>query len=88
MPNNLFNRFGNAHRQNNNNILAQIEQIKKDPGVILDILLQNEKISQSQYYELQPYKNNPEAIGKYLINNGKGSEINQAEQTAKGLNSN
>jgi hypothetical protein len=49
MPNNLFNRFGNAPRQNNNNnnILAQIAQIKKNPGVILDILLQNEKISQS-----------------------------------------
>ena len=89
MPNNLFNRFGNTPRQNNsNNILAQLAQIKKDPGAILDILLQNGKISQQQYHDLQPYKNNPEAIGKYLINSGKGSEINQAEQMVKGLNSN
>ena len=87
MPNNLFNRFGNTPRQNNN-IFAQLAQIKKDPSAILDILLQNGKITQSQYYELQPYKNNPEAIGKYLINTGKGSEINQAEQMVKGLSSN
>lgn len=94
MPNPLFNRFGNMISNSNNqvkpsgDIISQIVKVKKDPGFILDIMLQNEKINQQQYNELQPYRNNPEMIVKYLMNNGKANEINQAENTINNLNSN
>lgn len=72
MPNSLFNRFGNIGMRQNpqrpqNNILSQLMSLRNNPGGILDILLQSGKINQQQYTELQPYRNNPEAIGKYLI---------------------
>lgn len=88
MPNPLFNRFGNQNiqRNNNGNMLSQLARLKNDPGYILDILLQSGKINQQQYNNLQPYRNNPEAIGKYLINNGHGKEIQQAEQLANQFN--
>lgn len=86
MANPLFNRFGNFNnyqpRNNGNSILAQIAQLKRDPGSILDIMLNNGKINQQQYNELQQYRNNPEMIGKYLINNGKANEINNAADQA------
>lgn len=98
MANPLFNRFGNQNNQQyygqrnqGNNIISQLAMLKKNPGAILDILIQNGKINQQQYNDLQQYKNNPEMIGKYLINSGKANEINQAEQTANqqfGNNSN
>ncbi len=93
MPNPLFNRFGNImnNKPNNyskgsGNILSQIAQLKKDPGCILDIMLQNGKINQQQYNELQLYRNNPEMIVKYLMNNGKANEINQAENAINQIN--
>ena len=84
MPNSLFNRFGNMGKQRapQNNLVSQLMSLRNNPGGILDILLQSGKINQQQYTELQPYKNNPEAIGRYLINCGKGVEISNAEQTA------
>lgn len=84
MPNPLFNKFGNIgmQRRPQNNIVSQLMSLRNNPGGILDILLQSGKINQQQYTELQPYKNNPEAIGKYLINRGFGGEISNAEQTA------
>ena len=89
MSNPLFNRFGNTpqynHRPANspsNNIISQFLRLKNNPGEILDILLNNGKISQQQYNELQPYKNNPEMIGKYLISHGNSDAINHAEQIA------
>lgn len=84
MPNSLFNKYGNRGMQGRpqNNILSQLMSLKNNPGGILDILLQNGRINQQQYTELQPYKNNPEAIGKYLINRGFGGGISNAEQTA------
>ena len=80
----LFQKYGNYQQQNQSrgNLALQLAQLKNNPGYILDILLQNKKITQQQYNELQPYRNNPEAIGKYLINSGKGNEIHQAEQLA------
>lgn len=82
MPNPLFNKFGNQNQygSNKNNIFTQLAYIKNNPGYILDILLQNGKINQKQYNELQPYKNNPEAIGKYLMNSGDGNELRQIER--------
>lgn len=82
MPSDLFKRFGGSQRfhsptQNTPNIFAQLVQIKQDPGKILDILLQNGKINQIEYNELQPYKNNPEAIARYLMNAGNSSELQQ-----------
>lgn len=95
MPNFLFNRFGAGNQSSRppaagNNIISQLAQIKRNPSAILDILLQNGKITQSQYNDLQPYKNNPEMIGRYLMNSGHAGEINQAQQMANqmGLNSN
>ncbi len=93
MPTPLFNRFGNPGWQQNyqpqrnpgNNILHQLAMLKNNPGAILDILLQNDKINQQQYSELQQYKNNPQAIGNYLISHGKQNEIYQAEQDAKSI---
>ena len=83
MPTSLFNRFGNMGKRNpQNNLVSQLMSLRSNPGGILDILLQNGKINQQQYSELQPYRNNPEAIGKYLISYGKGAEISNAEQTA------
>ena len=90
MPNPLFNRFGNMrnstyYNQNNsnNNLLNQFLQLKNNPGMILDILFQNGKISQAQYNDLYPYRNSPESIYRYLVNNGNGNEINQIENYAK-----
>ena len=66
MANPLFNRFGNNTQRNNTgnngllNILNQYKQIQNDPGKILDILLNNGKISQQQYNDLQPMRNNPQ----------------------------
>ena len=84
MPNSLFNKFGNngLQRRPQNNIVSQLMSLRSNPGGILDILLQNGKINQQQYTELQPYKNNPEAIGRYLISHGFGGAINSAEQVA------
>ena len=88
MANSLFQKFGSmvsnhsSASKTNGNILSQYAMLKNNPGSILDILLQNGKINQRQYYELQQFKNNPEAIGKYLINSGYGQEITQAEKIA------
>lgn len=86
MSNPIFNMFGNQNVQHsnnkNNNILFQLAQLKRNPAMILDILFQNGKINQKQYEELKPYSNNPEAIGKYLMNNGKWGEIEQAKNIA------
>lgn len=80
----LFNKFGNSNynQPRSNNILSQLIQAKNNPGYILDVLLQSDKINQQQYNELQSYKNNPEAIVRYLVNAGKGEEIQKAEQDA------
>lgn len=81
MANSLFNRFGGGNNvQPQNNIISQFLRLQKNPSEILDVLLQSGKINQQQYNELQPHKNNPEAIGKYLMNNGNGSSINQIQQ--------
>ena len=84
MPNSLFNKYGNTGQQYRpyNNLVTQLMSLRNNPGGILDILLQNGKINQQQYAELQPYKNNPELIGKYLINSGFGGDIKNAEQDA------
>ena len=68
--NNVGNNVNN-NQNNQLNILSQLAKLKNNPGEILDILLQNGKINQQQYDELLPYKNRPELIGQYLINNGK-----------------
>ena len=65
MANPLYNRYGNG---NNNNILQQYQQVKNNPGMILDILLQNKKINYQQYSEMQSFKDNPQQIANYLIN--------------------
>lgn len=91
MSNPLFNRFGNIGSQNNyrtnsrDNILVQLAQVSRNPSAILDILFRSGKINQQQYNELQQYRNNPEAIGKYLINSGKGGELSQAEQIVNNI---
>ena len=83
MPNDLFNRYGNMNNYNGaTNIFSQLAMLRKNPAMILDILLQNGKINQQQYNDLQQFKNNPEMIGKYLINNGMRNEINHAQQVA------
>lgn len=81
MANPLFNRFGGGNNvQPQNNIISQFLRLQKNPGEILDVLLQSGKINQQQYNELQPYKNNPEMIGKYLMDNGNSNSINQIQQ--------
>lgn len=94
MPIPLFNRFGNTNRNTaatnynaaNGNIISQFVQLRKNPGQILDIMLQNEKIDQQQYNELYPFRNNPEMVARYLMNNGKSGEINHAQQVANQIN--
>lgn len=93
MSNFLFNRLGNSRNvnspppQNNGllNIISQYRQIQNDPGKILDILLNNGKISQQQYNDLQPIRNNPRQIAEYLSKNGNSSQINQAQQMVGNL---
>ncbi len=88
MPIPLFNMLNRQssnsynYQTNKPNIFNQLAMVNKNPGLILDILLQNQKINQQQYNELQPYKNNPVLIGQYLINNGRSNEINMAQQEA------
>lgn len=90
MANSLFNRFGgyipNRQAQNNSgNILNQFAQVSRNPGIILDIMLNNGKINQQQYNDLQQFRNNPEMICKYLVNNGRANEINYAQQIASNM---
>ena len=85
MPNSLFTMFGNDKNNMSGNILKQLAQIKRNPGAILDIMLQNGKIDYQQYNELQQYKNNPEMIVQYLMNKGKSNEINQSQQMANSM---
>lgn len=89
MANPLFNMLGG--RINNSpvgNILNQYMQLKQDPGKILDLLFQNGKINMQQYNDLQPYRNNPQAIVNYLSMNGNANQINNAENLANQLYSN
>lgn len=84
MANDLFNRYGgNINNQrgtfNNNNNGNIISQLLMNPGAILDIMFQNDKINIQQYNDLQQYKNNPQAIFQYLLNNGKSTELRRAE---------
>lgn len=79
---NLFDQFKNISAptkmlQNNNmiNMLTMYKQVQNNPGMIVDILLQNGKINQAQYNDLQAYKNNPQMIVNYLLKNG-NSELN------------
>ena len=89
MANPLFNILGG--RINNfpvGNIMNQYMQLKQDPGKILDLLFQNGKINMQQYNDLQPYRNNPQAIVNYLSMNGNANQINTAENLANQLYSN
>lgn len=90
MANPLFNRFGNTQPRGNGNgllnILNQYKQIQNDPGKILDVLLNNGKINQQQYDELQPMRNNPQQIVNYLSQHGNASQINQASQMISQMN--
>ncbi len=89
MANPLFNMLGG--RINNSpvgNIMNQYMQLKRDPGKILDLLFQNGKINMQQYNDLQPYRNNPQAIVNYLSMNGNANQINTAENLANQLYSN
>ena len=91
MANPLFNRFGNnrvAGNQNNGliGILNQYKQIQNDPGKILDVLLNNGKISQQQYNDLQPMRNNPQQIVNYLSQHGNADQINRASQLMQQFN--
>lgn len=87
--NNMFNRgYQQPPRNNVMNIMAQLRQVQQDPGTILDIMLQNGKISQQQYQEMQPIRNNLPAIGQYLINHGYANEISQAQQQINNINNN
>lgn len=67
---------GAGMNNNNNNFYDQLQMVKRDSGAILDILLQNEKINNQQYMELQPYRNNPAMIVNYLMNHGYADQIN------------
>lgn len=89
MANPLFTMLGG--RINNSpvgNIMNQYMQLKQDPGKILDILFQRQKINMQQYNDLQPYRNNPQAIANYLSMNGNANQINNAENLANQLSSN
>lgn len=89
MANPLFDMLGG--RINNSpvgNIMNQYMQLKQDPGKILDLLFQNGKINMQQYNDLQPYRNNPQAIVNYLSMNGNANQINNAENLANQLYSN
>ena len=94
MANPLYNMINNAVRptqpqpqQNNNplNLLAQIRQIQQNPGMLLDMMLQNGKITQEQYQEMQPIKNDPQKCAQYLFNHGYANELNQAQQQVNNM---
>ena len=78
----LYNKYGNNNSRPAN-IYMQLAKVQKDPGYILDILLQNNKITQQQYDELQPVKNNPQQIFNYLHQHGNANQLNQAAQMMK-----
>jgi hypothetical protein len=59
--------------------------VSRSPGVILDIMLNNGKINRQQYNDLQQFRNNPEMICKYLMNNGRANELNYAQQIATNM---
>lgn len=80
--NNMFNNLNNGYENNIDDIMIQANQCQQNPGVILDILAQKGKINQQQYNELQQYRNNPQFIAQYLMNNNQGyaNQINQIIQ--------
>ena len=95
MANSIYNKYRNINQgfsrppQNNGgllNILSQLRQVQQNPGAILDIMLQNGRITQQQYQEMQQYKDNPQMLVQYLMQHGHASEINQAQQQANNLN--
>lgn len=91
MSNPLFSRFGNNHNATNTNngllnILNQYKQIQNDPGKILDVLLNNGKITQQQYSDLQPIRSDPRQIVEYLSQHGNADQINRVAQLLKQFN--
>lgn len=86
MANPLFNKFNNQSSFGGGgiwNVINQYRQIQNDPGKILDVLLNNGKINQQQYNDLQPIRNNPQQIINYLSRNGSNAnQLNQASQFA------
>ena len=92
MGNTLFDRFGgNAGipQRNNNpmlnaiNMVQLFRQIQNDPSKIADLLLNNGKITQDQYNEIQKFNGNPELIGRYLMQSGTMTQqdINNIQRT-------
>lgn len=53
-------------------ILQTVKQIKSNPSMMSQFLLQQGRITQQQYNDIQQLGigNNPEAIGQYLMNQG------------------
>ena len=91
MANSLFDQFKNISsptRQPQNNVmnmLSMYKQVQNNPSMIVDILLQNGKINQAQYNDLQQYKNNPQMIVNYLLNSGSGGELNNIISSLKNI---
>ena len=83
MFNNLSNNMNNL--DSGSNIMNQLKQCQQDKGAILDILLQNGKINQQEYNDLQQYKNNPQQIVQYLAGRNQ-IYANQINQIVQGLN--
>lgn len=82
MGNPLYNLLNRNQNNGMINIINQVRQLQNNPGMILDILAQNGKITQQQYNELQPYRNNPQEIYNYLFDHGNADQLNQAQQQA------
>lgn len=58
--------------QNIGRVMQYARQIKSDPSLASQFLLQQGSITQEQYNEMQQLGigSNPEAIGQYLMNRG------------------
>ena len=58
--------------QNMGRIMQMVGQIRSNPSFASQLLLQQGKITNQQYNEIQQLGigNNPQAIGQYLMNHG------------------
>lgn len=71
-----FGRFGPTGRQNANpmlnaiNMAQMFRKIQNDPSQIADLLLNNGKITNEQYKDIQKFNGNPQLIVQYLLKDG------------------
>lgn len=67
--NSLFSR-GNPQANNALNVANIVNQVRTNPAQLPQLLLNNNRINQQQYNDLQQFNGNINQIANYLVANG------------------